>query len=463
MLGGGEERLSITDIIKYETHEPLIATIERPGAERNVLAYILKNPDAIYDVATVLKEKDFNNSLNRLLYQCMLRLSEKGIAVSTQNILAVTRGNDVLDKQGEEYLHRISQTDVSGIDFDYNVQLVLVASLKRQAYTEGLYLLNDCVDENLSPDDADSFIGRQQQRFMQLGLQTGDRVMQIADGVDEWLEEKKANPTPVPGLKSGFDELDAEIGGFRPGRLYVFAARSKSRKSILLNNFAIHIAAKQKVPILYLDTEMDTKEDVRPRLLAILSGVSENRITTGMFAQSPSELEAVNKAKEVLKETPFYHCYIPNFSTTQIVSLVRKYYIKYKLGALFFDYIKMPLKQTDNLKEYQLLGLLTATLKDLVGELQIPCITACQLNREGANTEEINSTHIAGSDRILMNCSYLFYMWKKSPEDIAKDGIDAGNMVLKLGESRHGGTTGEYTAWLYAHPENARITEVIKL
>lgn len=453
------------DVINPANHEAIINAIEHPGAERNVLACILRDNDKIYDVADKLKEEDFNNSINQVIYRVMLRLSEKGIATSKENILAVTRGNDILDKLGEEYLHRIAQVDTTGIDLEYNANLVLTASIKRKAYLAGLQLLKDCVDESFAPDDADTFIGQQQQRIMEISLESrSNKVQHVGHGLDEWFEKVVSNPTDIPGIRSGFPELDKAIGGFRPGRMYVFAARSKQGKSLLLNNFAAHIAINEGVPVLYLDTEMSLEEDVRPRLLAIVSGVDENLISTGMYTKDPEATEKVERAKEILKHTPIHHAYIPAFNTNQVLSIVRKHYVKDKIGALFFDYIKLPMNGGGgNLQEYQMLGLLTAALKDLGGELGIPVLTAAQLNRSAVDIDgdEYNEGMVAGSDRILQNASYLFYFWRKTEQQMAEDGgEDTGNACLKLGESRHG---GDYFGWLKAHPGNARIQELIRV
>ncbi len=449
---------------KYTTHQPIINQIERPGAERNVLAIILNDSNKIYDVGTHLREEDFNSSVNQFLYRVMLRLAEKGIEITVPNILAVSNKNDLLGQHGEEYLRRIAMSNVANINLDYNIQLVKVASLKRKAYKEALNVIHDCTNDNIV-DDANTLIGRQQQRFMDLSFQTGDRVLQIGDGIEEWLQDIIDNPTPIPGLRSGFPELDKAIGGFRPGRAYLFTARSKARKSLLLNNFAAHISVQEGYPILYLDTEMDTAEDVRPRIWAIISGVDEDDITTGMYLSDPFKKNRVEIAKEVLKNTPFYHAYIPNYNASQVVSLVRKHHIKNGIKAVFFDYIKMPQQYDSGLKEYQLLGQILGKLKDLAGELKIPLITAAQMNRSGiglgGKNDEPDSGMIGASDRLLHNTSYLFYLWHKSPERIMEDGgPDAGNMCLMLGESRHG---GNYYAWLDAHPKNARIIEVQKI
>lgn len=133
--------------MNYAEHEQIINQIERPGAERNVLAIILNNPDKIYDVATLLKEDDFNSSVNQFIYKIMLRLSEKGIEVTVPNILAVSKGNDVLGTSGEEYLRRIAMSNTSNIDLDYNVRLVSTASIRRKAYREALNVIEDCLDD----------------------------------------------------------------------------------------------------------------------------------------------------------------------------------------------------------------------------------------------------------------------------------------------------------------------------
>lgn len=457
--------MTAVDLTNEKAHEPIINSIEHPGSERNILAYIIHNPDAVYDVVSKLREEDFNNTLNRLIYQVMCRLSEKGVPVTTENILAVTRGNSVLDKQGEEYLARISLVDATRIDLDHNINLVQAASVKRQAYRESLRVIKDCIEDE-DTDDANDFIGRQQKRFIDLGMGViNDGVVHLGEGVKEWIEERKNNPNPVPGLSTGYKELDEAIGGLRKGRLYVWAARSKSRKSLMLTNIAAHIAYKTQVPILYLDTEMTSFEDVRPRILAIVSGVPEDEITKGTFVYNPQYVEAVKKAADIVEKGPFYHAYLPSFSTTQVSNIVRKYHLKYKIGIFFFDYIKMPLYGDSRLQEYQLLGQLTGVLKDLAGELGVPCVTAAQLNRgavgvDGDNEDDFDESMVAGSDRILHNASYLFYQWMKSPKRIAEDGVEAGNLCVKLGHSRHG---GEYFGWYKAHDSNARISEIMNV
>ncbi|MGY0013224.1 DnaB-like helicase C-terminal domain-containing protein [Bacillus anthracis] len=79
-----------------------------------------------------------------------------------------------------------------------------------------------------------------------------------------------------------------------------------------------------------------------------------------------------------------------------------KYQVEHGIKLIVFDYIKLP-SSNSNLgdKEFQALGYLTSGLKDLAGMLQVPIISAVQLNRSAVGNDDINESSIAGSDRIL--------------------------------------------------------------
>jgi len=75
-------------------------------------------------------------------------------------------------------------------------------------------------------------------------------------------------------------------------------------------------------------------------------------------------------------------------------------------------------------------------LKDLAGELNIPVITAAQINREGANKSKLTDDLVADSDRILRYCSTLMALSRKSNEEIERDGLDYGTHRLQVLNSR---------------------------
>ena len=101
-----------------------------------------------------------------------------------------------------------------------------------------------------------------------------------------------------------------------------------------------------------------------------------------------------------------------------------------------FDYIKLPSSGGHvGEKEYQALGYLTSTLKDIAGTLQIPVVSAVQLNRGAVKAEEIDESMIAGSDRILQLANRVCFLRWKTEEERA---LSAGNQRFKIAFQRGG-------------------------
>ena len=134
--------------------------------------------------------------------------------------------------------------------------------------------------------------------------------------------------------------------------------------------------------------------------------------------------------------------------------MTRKYHHQNRAACLIFDYIKLPdadLQLVSNVKEYQALGYLTVALKNLAGQLQIPVVTAVQLNREGANKGHVSSANFADSDRILRYANTLLGLAakpkKEQEEEEEKYGreraLAAGTHRLQILDTRSGGTNFE--------------------
>jgi hypothetical protein len=100
-----------------------------------------------------------------------------------------------------------------------------------------------------------------------------------------------------------------------------------------------------------------------------------------------------------------------------------------------------------NVREYQVLGDITNMLKNKVaGLLNIPVLAYAQLNPRTANSvDDMNSSFMSGSNRIVMFVNELSFLYKKTDEQINNDGRDNGNLIWKLGETRNGGT---YKGWI---------------
>lgn len=107
--------------------------------------------------------------------------------------------------------------------------------------------------------------------------------------------------------------------------------------------------------------------------------------------------------------------------------------------VIFYDYIKLmdTAGLSQDVKEYQLLGFMMTSLHNFAVKYKVPIVAFIQLNRDGINKESTDTA--SGSDRIVWLCSNFTIFKKKSDEEIAEDGAEAGNRKLVPVISRHGG------------------------
>jgi replicative DNA helicase len=264
------------------------------------------------------------------------------------------------------------------------------------------------------------------------------------------LEERKNNRIELSGLRTGFPILDKQIDGMIPGTLLVIAARKKMGKSAFLTSIATHVAFKERKPVLYVDTELPFIQ-WRTRAIAHMSGVKERDIKYGGY--SAEQLRKLEQAQTLISKGKLFHEYMPGYSVDRLMALYRKYKHKEDIGLIVFDYLKEPESSSLDAqrKEYQILGDVTTKLKDIAGQLNIPALTAVQLNR---------TNDIADSDRIARYADVICYWSQRTDKDIETGGEASGTYKLEIKDTRRGGATNENGIGYYFYKEQLHILEV---
>lgn len=414
--------------------------------ERYILACVLNEPDTYWDVATVLEPKDFTYAVNGLIFAKIKELLEKG-----QELDIVTVYNGFSDKlkkvidaadpigNGLKYIEVLQNSPYSLQNLPENVKIIKSVSTRKKL-SEIAGRLKERLDQGDKILDTNELIESCLTNIVDVAF-TDDQIYrsgQIGDGLAEFIEERMKDPTPIVGHKTGFPKLDTVLGGLQESKLTVVVARAKVGKSTLLLNWAKFLAVDQKIPVLYLDTEMTSNEQ-RTRLLSMSSGVDEKKIVNGLFSKNASEYKKVMEILPSLEEAPLYHIYLPKFSLETLIAYARKYKLRYGVKVLFFDYIKMP--ESSDLRaaqEWQHLGYLTTGLKNqIAGQLDMAVITAGQMNRKDVGAPYFSTDQVAGSDRILHYANTLIGLRPKTYEEAQEEGGKRGNLVMTIIASRN--------------------------
>ena len=159
-------------------------------------------------------------------------------------------------------------------------------------------------------------------------------------------------------------------------------------------------------PTLYITTEQEL-EEVQTMMLAFLSNVNEDTILNGTY--SGDEEARVDKAIEILENSPLYIEELPDFSLRDIENTIKRNVRDNNVTYVFHDYIHTSLKILEEitkrtggvkLREDNILFMISIRLKDLCNELGIFIMSATQLNGDWQEAKEANQNLLRGAKSI---------------------------------------------------------------
>jgi replicative DNA helicase len=389
---------------------------------------------------------------NRYIYSAIEYLFMKRQAPTPFAIIEVLQNKHakqvIEDFGGIEYLTTLAESNINEDTLDIFCQKL------KQAYTRHqLYKICDLTQDFIFSDKMEvmnpaEIIGEHEKKIQQLvsDMQNITDVYKMGDNIEKVLEHRAEHPNEVPGIETGWTKFDYYTNGGQPGDLIMLCARAKTGKSATLTNWATKVSIEDKVPILYIDTEMNQQEQ-EDRILAILSGVPHKEIVSGMFVldtdagKADDKIRRIKEATQKMKEGAYYHIYMPDFNMDKVTALAHKFKQQFNIQAIFFDYLKFPSSQVGSLKtvqEWQMLGYIASSLKDLAGTLKLPVYAGCQENRSDPKSDKKDERNVGGSDRILQLATKLIFLNNKSEEQIFKEGGLNGNQTLQIAYQRNG-------------------------
>ncbi|WYD68256.1 hypothetical protein [Bacillus phage PK1] len=392
---------------------------------------------------------------HKYIYMAMAYLIDKGEELDPISITSVYQDDNakksIEEMGGIEYIEQMKNAPVAP-NTGLFVNHIIQAAARRDVYERAEAIQKKALKEQNG--EAADFLTEAEQTMRELAIQyqMDQEVKKIGEGVGDRLKDRLLRPQDVIGIKTGWKAFDLAARGLVDGEVTVIGARSKVGKSTVILNWCKKIAIEDKVPTLYIDTEMYDHEQ-EDKLISMISGVPHDEIENGMFGKDTyngyarDKIKAVQDASKQIKEGKLYHVYMPNFTIEKIQAVAREYQIKYGVRLVVFDYIKLP-SSNGNLgeKEYQALGYLTSGLKDLAGLLQIPILTAVQLSRGAVGEKDFNEGMIAGSDRILHIVNRVCFLRRSTEEEYALTGA---THQFKIGVQR----MGKPLDWTPVHSE----------
>lgn len=209
-------------------------------------------------------------------------------------------------------------------------------------------------------------------------------------------------PTPWP-------DLNQIIGGWKPGGLYVIAARPGVGKSM----FALQAAAAlaDTGHVYFASLEMAGRE-LWSRIMANIANVPGDAVTRRRYP-TPNEQARMAAAAPHLGQLPIHFDDRSNLTIGDFVATTRLLHRQHGLNAAFLDYIGLiSATPGDRRARWELIGEYTRSLKNLAKDLGIPVFAIAQLGRQAEQSPggELRLSHLRESGNIEQDANVVLLL-----------------------------------------------------
>lgn len=448
-----------------------------------------------------LTANDFSSSFERRLFAIILTLHSQGarsIGINDiENYLKdIPSTYAVWEKEhGLDYLQDAEDlSDEGNFDYYYNKlkKINLLKSLKRAGYDISEFYIEDPLspkyqevnahfEEVSTTDITNSFRKKLNHIENEVGINQENKVSHANDGARQLIESLKLAPDTGPRLQGKF--FNTIVRGARKGKFFLRSAASGQGKT----RRAVGDACFLSYPIRYnlqtqdwdwdggteksliIVTEQE-EDEIQTMILAYLSGVNEDNILFSNYEDG--EEERIQKALQIMDvyQDNLRICRMPNPNIEQIQQIIRSEVLENGIDFIFYDYIFLNpalLNEFRDLKmaDHQVLGMMSAALKDLAVELNVFISSSTQLNAQGEdNTKGIkNESAIRGSRAIVDKVDMGCIVNRPTDEDLhIIEGLcsKVPNSVTDVYKMRRGRYT-QVRIWSYTDLGTCRVEDLL--
>ncbi len=400
-------------------------------AEEAILGAILIDPTQFPLISAFLFPDDFYVHRNGWIWEAMGSLSKRNapldvLTVSTEldaqgrlneaggaAYLALLMNNVPTSQNAEAYGHIIEEEAIRR-------RMLIAASNIAQAAHDP----RSNVYETLSDAERQLFETRQR-KIVQRTLK------QQVSGLFDFVEERSKNPRDVWGIPTGLPMLDWLLGGWQDDELTIFAGDSGIGKSILLGQFAKHVAITHHV-ILY-SLEMRDR-DFLMRLISADSGIMTKQMKSGKI-NDEDWTKFIHSSERIMG----LNLHIDDNAELTLERLRSDLYRRKSEGKVDWvgvDYLGlMSQKAPDDLARQMAL---TRGLKLIAREFQVPIVVVHSTNKGGMDVVKASKKDITGPSQNIFNADNVMILTRdeSTPKcrtlHICKSRNEAGEGTIDL-------------------------------
>ena len=407
-----------------------------------VIGCVYQNPSLIDNEQYSFSSDDFTEDLQKVVFGTIYNLHFQGVEKITASVV-----EDYLNQRPKKmaiykayngnkyiaeamavsqplafnyYYHRMKKftllrmyNERAGMNLSWLYDIDNVLDIKKKQKQEEW--LDDHTEEQIA-EEIDKKIEEVKIKYTHASI---DDSIQAGEGLEELVVELQTAPDVGYPLYGGL--INTVFRGARLGKFYLRSAATNVGKSRAMVADCCNIACneiydlKQRKwvqngmtaePCMYVMTEQIFSE-VQTMMLAFVSGVPEDHILTGVYVDD--EYERILYAIDVIRNSPLHLKQLHDFSLQDIENTVKLSVRQFEIRYFFLDYIHSSMKilsevsskaSVKNLREDNVLFMISVRLKDLATEYGIFILSSTQLNSDYMHASVYDQNLLRGAKAI---------------------------------------------------------------
>ncbi len=406
-------------------------------AERSVLGCMMLDNDVIDEIADIIQPRNFYLHAHQKIAEAIFGIYEStaGGVDPVTTAEELERRSELEEIGGPAYLAEILETVPHTAHAKHYARIVSDKWTLRSLRNTCGEILRDVEDESL---ETGQILSQAEQKIFSIleikgegeNYEIREILMQTMDAISErWLNDGR-----VPGVSTGFQDLDKKTNGLHGGELIILAARPSMGKTAFVCNLAVNVAhdahevhnendlphsETPKGGVLFFSLEQ-SKMELSERFLCIHGKLDGHRLKQGKV--DDAERDQVMRAASQLSEFPIFIDDQSGRSMSEIAAISRRLKRKHDIEVIVIDYLQLIEPDDPRQPREQQVSNIARRLKFLAKDINVPVISLAQLNR-GVELRENKQPRLADlreSGAIEQDADLVFFLHRPDaydPED----------------------------------------------
>lgn len=398
------------------------------NTERYIIGCMTDGVEYLAEVFAELSTDDFTQDEHKHIFELMRTMYQNDEPITEQSFYIKHSG--ILKELG---IHWSSLTDVFATMPGLRAAIAKLKGVTRARILLGLAdtIRND-IESGVEPAEVtekiEAVVMMQESSPARQYLSSQDMAAKCLEVVVERMDESTRTKKCI---YTGFHSLNRVTGGFEAGDLIILSGSTGGGKSAFAANIARDIAITQKLPCLYINSEM-SHEQMALRWTALLGGVKHSSLRSGTIPQE--QFTKLAAKLDNLHLGQLHTLTMPDLRIDSVISEIRRFKMQKDIRAAIVDYIgRMDYTDSKNKDDWQVLTGAARRLKTLAQEQEIIIIMLAQLNASGRLAQASYMSHEAD----------LWLNLRKPSDDEIKEfrhNSEPWNMILQINKARNAST-----------------------